>query len=318
MNISGYELHGSLITLNFTESQQTGHSQLSDDDKIPAADIFDNVTQKEQEISKNNDGAGKTLVRNTDREDFVIVSDRQSPEISSRDNQKDIKDVTEEITDSDSGIYSLYDNVVINKQIESNSDHETQPSLPDFDRNFITDAFYESKTLRDLLTDLQQRTLKSFSPSLVEELRRRHDTLTKYLANLELEKVELNEALLGNFTDRISQHELPLRKKLLSLLKQIDVITLLIFGIEMKIEKCSYNAFNVIDTEMWQQRLEEALQIKTCHCHNLKLLLKTRLDEENQLWIEEKIREKQRIICHLKLIKSEIYCNEMQLKILLM
>ena len=226
---------------------------MSDDDKIPAADIFDNVTQKEQEISKNNDGAGKTLVRNTDREDFVIVSDRQSPEISSRDNQKDIKDVTEEITDSDSGIYSLYDNVVINKQIESNSDHETQPSLPDFDRNFITDAFYESKTLRDLLTDLQQRTLKSFSPSLVEELRRRHDTLTKYLANLELEKVELNEALLGNFTDRISQHELPLRKKLLSLLKQIDVITLLIFGIEMKIEKCSYNAFNVIDTETWQR-----------------------------------------------------------------
>ena len=292
---------------------------MSDDDKIPAADIFDNVTQKEQEISKNNDGAGKTLVRNTDREDFVIVSDRQSPEISSRDNQKDIKDVTEEITDSDSGIYSLYDNVVINKQIESNSDHETQPSLPDFDRNFITDAFYESRALGDLLNGLQRRSLKSNSYDLVENLRKRQDALRQYLANLELEKVEVNDSLI-NFQDKISQMspDQTFQKKLQSLLKQIDIITNLIFGIEMKIAKCSYNAFTVIDSESWSSRLAEALQLKNCHCHSLKTLLKSKLDVENQLWLEEKILVKQRIICHLKLIKSEIYCNEMQLKILFM
>ena len=277
---------------------------------------MDDLTQNEPEISKNNDGAGKTLVRNTEREEFVIVSDRQSPEISSSDNQKDINDVTEEITDSDSGIYSLYDNVNITKQIEINSENEGQSSQ-DPDRNFIADAFYESKTLRDLLSDLQQRTLKSFNHELVAELRRRHDTLTQYLNNLELEKVEVNDSLI-NFQDRIKETEQPFQKKLLSLLKQIDVITNLIFGIEMKIEKCSYNAFNVIDTEMWQQRLEEALHIKTCHCENLKILLKSRMDVENQLWLEEKILSKQRILCHLKLIKSEIYCNEMQLKILLM
>lgn len=277
---------------------------------------MDDLTQNEPEISKNNDGAGKTLVRNTEREEFVIVSDRQSPEISSSDNQKDINDVTEEITDSDSGIYSLYDNVNITKQIEINSENEGQSSQ-DSDRNFIADAFYESKTLRDLLSDLQQRTLKSFNHELVAELRRRHDTLTQYLNNLELEKVEVNDSLI-NFQDRIKETEQPFQKKLLSLLKQIDVITNLIFGIEMKIEKCSYNAFNVIDTEMWQQRLEEALHIKTCHCENLKTLLKSRMDVESQLWLEERILSKQRILCHLKLIRSEIYCNEMQLKILLM
>ena len=277
---------------------------------------MDDLTQNEPKISKNNDGAGKTLVRNTEREEFVIVSDRQSPEISSSDNQKDINDVTEEITDSDSGIYSLYDNVNITKQIEINSENEGQSSQ-DSDRNFIADAFYESKTLRDLLSDLQQRTLKSFNHELVAELRRRHDTLTQYLNNLELEKVEVNDSLI-NFQDRIKETEQPFQKKLLSLLKQIDVITNLIFGIEMKIEKCSYNAFNVIDTEMWQQRLEEALHIKTCHCENLKTLLKSRMDVESQLWLEERILSKQRILCHLKLIRSEIYCNEMQLKILLM
>ena len=289
---------------------------MSDNAKIPSKHILDNLTQNEAEISKNNDGAGNTLVRNTEREEFVIVSDRQSPEISSSDNQKDINDVTEEVTDSDSGIYSLYDNVNITKQIEISSDNETQSSQ-ESEKNFIADAFYESKTLRDLLSDLQQRTLKSFNDDLVADLRRRQDALTQYLTNLELEKVEVNDELI-NFQDRIKETEQPFQKKLLSLLKQIDVITNLIFGIEMKIEKCSYNAFNVIDTEMWQQRLEEALQIKTCHCENLKILLKSRMDVEHQLWLEEKILSKQRIICHLKLIKSEIYCNEMQLKILLM
>merc|ERR1712113_671346 len=195
----------------------------------------------------------------------------------------------------------------------------SQPSLQDFDKTFLTDAFFESRTLRDLLSGLQQRSLKSSSYDLVENLRKRQDALRQYLANLELEKVEVNDSLI-NFQDKISQMspDQTFQKKLQSLLKQIDIITNLIFGIEMKIEKCSYNAFTVIDSESWSSRLAEALQLKNCHCHSLKTLLKSKLDVENQLWLEERILLKQRIICHLKLIKSEIYCNEMQLNILFM
>ena len=298
---------------------------MSDNVKIPARDLLDNDHHREAEPSENNETAGETSVGDTGGggdgdgpQDFVIDEDPQSGEISSSDNQKDITEVSEEITDSDSGIYSLYDNVANTKLLET-SESESQPSLQDFDRSFVTDAFYESRTLRDLLNALQQRSLRSCSYDLVENLRKRQDALRQYLANLELEKVEVNDSLI-NFQDKISQMipDQTFQKKLQSLLKQIDIITNLIFGIEMKIEKCSYNAFTVIDSESWSSRLAEALQIKTCHCESLKTLLKSKLDVENQLWLEEKILVKQRIICHLKLIKSEIYCNEMQIKILFM
>merc|ERR1712113_293180 len=139
----------------------------------------------------------------------------------------------------------------------------SQPSLQDFDKTFLTDAFFESRTLKDLLNGLQQRSLKSYSYDLVENLRRRQDALRQYLANLELEKAEVNDSLI-NFQDKISQMspDQTFQKKLQSLLKQIDIITNLIFGIEMKIEKCSYNAFTVIDSESWSSRLAEALQLK--------------------------------------------------------
>ena len=293
---------------------------MSDNVKIPAQDPFDTDHHSEPEASENTEASGGTSVRNTGHgpQDFVIESDPQSGEISSSDHQKDILEVSEEITDSDSGIYSLYDNVANSKILET-SESESRPSLQDFDRSFVNDAFYESRTLRDLLTGLQQRSLKSYSYDLAEDLRKRQDALRQYLANLELEKVDVNDSLT-NFQDKINQMspDQTFQKKLQSLLKQIDIITNLIFGIEMKIEKCSYNAFTVIDSESWSSRLAEALQIKTCHCENLKTLLKSKLDVENQLWLEEKILVKQRIICHLKLIKSEIYCNEMQLKILFM
>ena len=293
---------------------------MSDNVKIPAQDPFDTDHHSEPEASENTEASGGTSVRNTGHgpQDFVIESDPQSGEISSSDHQKDILEVSEEITDSDSGIYSLYDNVANSKILET-SESESRPSLQDFDRSFVNDAFYESRTLRDLLTGLQQRSLKSHGYDLVEDLRKRQDALRQYLANLELEKVDVNDSLT-NFQDKINQMspDQTFQKKLQSLLKQIDIITNLIFGIEMKIEKCSYNAFTVIDSESWSSRLAEALQIKTCHCENLKTLLKSKLDVENQLWLEEKILVKQRIICHLKLIKSEIYCNEMQLKILFM
>ena len=293
---------------------------MSDSVNIPAQDLFEKDHHSETETSESNEGAGETSVRNTGHgpQDFVIESDPHSGQISGSDNQKDISELSEEITDSDSGIYSLYDNVANSKLLEI-SESESQPSLQDFDRTFLTDAFFESRTLKDLLNGLQQRSLKSYSYDLVENLRRRQDALRQYLANLELEKVDVNDSL-SNFQDKINQMspDQTFQKKLQSLLQQIDIITNLIFGIEMKIEKCSYNAFTVIDSESWSSRLAEALQIKSCHCENLKTLLKSKLDVENQLWLEEKILVKQRIICHLKLIKSEIYCNEMQLKILFM
>ena len=289
---------------------------MSDNVKIPAQAPPDNDHHSEPETSENNEAAGETSVRDSTGQgpqDFVIESEPQSGQIPS-------SEVSEEITDSDSGIYSLYDNVANTKLLETSESSESQPSLQDFDRSFVADAFYESRTLGDLLTGLQQqRSFKSYSYDLVENLRKRQDALRQYLANLELEKVEVTESLI-NFQDKISQMspDQSFQKKLQSLLKQIDIITNLIFGIEMKIEKCSYNSFTVIDSESWSSRLAEALQLKTCHCENLKTLLKSKLDVENQLWLEEKILVKQRIICHLKLIKSEIYCNEMQIKILFM
>ena len=178
---------------------------MSDNVKIPAQDPFAADDHSEPEASENNEAPGETSVRNTGHgpQDFVIESDPQSGEISSSDNQKDITEVSEEITDSDSGIYSLYDNVANTKLLET-SESESQPSLQDFDRSFVTDAFYESRTLRDLLNALQQRSLRSCSYDLVENLRKRQDALRQYLANLELEKVEVTDSLI-NFQDKISQ-----------------------------------------------------------------------------------------------------------------
>ena len=84
----------------------------------------------------------------------------------------------------------------------------------------------------------------------------------------------------------------------------------------MKIEKCSYNDFNIIDSEHWTSRLTEALALKNKHSESLVRLIKANLSSENQFDLQEKISIKQRQICQLKLIKAEIYCNEMQLKIL--
>ena len=63
---------------------------------------------------------------------------------------------------------------------------------------------------------------------------------------------------------------------------------------------------------------KEARLIKNKHNESLTGLIKSNVSEENQLELQEKISQKQRLICQLKLIRAEIYCNEMQLKIFFM
>ena len=114
---------------------------MSDNLKIPAEDPFDKDHHSKPEPSENNEAGGVTSVRDPCRgpQDFVIETDPQSGEILSSDNQGDITEVSEEITDTDSGIYSLYDNVANTKLLET-SESESQPSLQDFDKSFLTDA----------------------------------------------------------------------------------------------------------------------------------------------------------------------------------
>ena len=249
-------------------------------------------------------------------------------------------DSFDEVTDSDSGIYSLYDSVVICKNLELTSDLDEKNSpIQEFDKKFLNDAFHESKLLKELMSSLEENSYETYTqeivqkfssksvvPSLlaatvniVKNIRERQDVLKKYLTKLELEKVENAESIsclkLRIFKETTNNLFLT---KFQELIDQIDQITNLIFGIEMKIEKCSYNQSNVINCEYWNSRLSEAILIKNKHNESLTGLIKSNVSEENQLELQEKISQKQRLICQLKLIRAEIYCNEMQLKIFFM
>lgn len=70
--------------------------------------------------------------------------------------------------------------------------------------------------------------------------------------------------------------------KFQSLIDQIDQITNLIFGIEMKLERCSYNECNIINTEMWSSRQGNELRnLKTPLCMNLSLeIMKSCYDKQ--------------------------------------
>ena len=236
----------------------------------------------------------------------------------------DLVDSFDEITDTDSGIYSLYDSVMISRNMELDPDHEHQERnspILELDKKFLTDAFFEARSLKKLMDNLHEKSYQKHGQDTIHNIRVRQDTLKKLLINLELEKVENNESINGlkHKFFQLQQVTTPSHvflKKFQSLLDQIDQITNLIFGIEMKIEKCSYNDFNIIDSEYWTSRLTEALALKTKHSESLVSLIKTNLSSENQFELQEKINIKQRQICQLKLIKAEIYCNEMQLKIL--
>ena len=233
----------------------------------------------------------------------------------------DLVDSFEEITDTDSGIYSLYDSVMISRNMELGAepdhDHERNSPILELDKKFLADAFFEARSLKKLMDNLHEKSHQKDGQESVQNIRVRQDTLKNYLINLELEKVETNESinvLKHKIFQQISNQMF--LTKFQSLLDQIDQITNLIFGIEMKIEKCSYNDFNIIDSEHWTSRLTEALALKNKHSESLVRLIKANLSSENQFDLQEKISIKQRQICQLKLIKAEIYCNEMQLKIL--
>ena len=242
----------------------------------------------------------------------------------SKTTNSDFVDSFDEITDTDSGIYSLYDTVMISRNMELDPDHEHQERnspILELDKKFLTDAFFEARSLKKLMDNLHEKSYQKHGQDTIHNIRVRQDALKKLLINLELEKVENNESINGLKHKFFQQQQVTTTshvflKKFQSLLDQIDQITNLIFGIEMKIEKCSYNDFNVIDSEQWTSRLTEALALKAKHTESLVRLIKTNLSSENQFELQEKINIKQRQICQLKLIKAEIYCNEMQLKIL--
>ena len=251
--------------------------------------------------------------------DLVIHHDHNN---SSTDTIKSFRsDVVDsfdsEITDTDSGVYSLYE-TVLGSSVAPDPDqprYHTNSPVIEPDKKFLTDAFYEARSLKKLLDSFCGK----FGQDLAQSIRDRQDSLRKYLTKLELEKVENNESI-NSLKHRLFQQSTShmFLTKFQLLIDQIDQITSLIFGIEMKIEKCSYNEFNVIDTEYWSARLTEAVAIKARHSDSLINLIRDNLSAENQSELQEKICLKQRQICQLKLIKAEIYCNEMQLKILFM
>lgn len=330
-----YETHGSLITLNISDpgrgspegSRVASINNSIEEDRLKEEQIQTEHSKKIIGLESN------SLIYQEVIED---VLDNTNETIGDQDNidkagdgtndmtkitNSDLVDSFDEITDTDSGIYSLYDSVMISRNMElgTEADHEQERNSPiqELDKKFLTDAFFEARSLKKLMDNLHEKSYQKHGQDTVHNIRVRQDTLKKFLNNLELEKVENNESI--NVLKHKFFHHVTNRaflSKFQSLLDQIDQITNLIFGIEMKIEKCSYNDFNIIDSEYWTSRLTEALVLKTKHSESLVRLIKTNLCPENQFELQEKINIKQRQICQLKLIKAEIYCNEMQLKIL--
>ena len=331
-----YETHGSLITLNISDQGSCEGSRVSsinisiEEDRLKEEHIQTEHSQKIIGLEPNSliyqeviedvlDNTNVSIETIEDQDNIDKAGDDKND--LSKTTNSDIVDSFDEITDTDSGIYSLYDSVMISRNMElgTDADHEQERNSPilELDKKFLTDAFFEARSLKKLMDNLHEKSYQKQGQDMIHNIRVRQDSLKKFLINLELEKVENNESinvLKHKFFQQVTNHVF--LTKFQALLDQIDQITNLIFGIEMKIEKCSYNDFNVIDSEHWTSRLTEALALKTKHTETLVRLIKTNLSSENQFELQEKINIKQRQICQLKLIKAEIYCNEMQLKIL--
>jgi len=365
LQFTTYECHGSLITLNLTDQLGQPRSIQNEYVSEPSHDALMNKL-KEDMIKETEEDSEKQIKlqsngticqsinqesdlddQNDTFEEDLKTNNLELSDISTINHGNDTlrtvistTDSFDEVTDSDSGIYSLYDSVVICKNLELTSDLDEKNSpIQEFDKKFLNDAFHESKLLKELMSSLEENSYETYTqeivqkfssksvvPSLlaatvniVQNIRERQDVLKKYLTKLELEKVENAESIsclkLRIFKETTNNLFLT---KFQELIDQIDQITNLIFGIEMKIEKCSYNQSNVINCEYWNSRLSEAILIKNKHNESLTGLIKSNVSEENQLELQEKISQKQRLICQLKLIRAEIYCNEMQLKIFFM
>jgi len=349
------EAYGSLITLNITDQLEQTNLQNEDKSDKTSHDPLMNKSIKEDKIqeaktsSRNNIKVkshsliGSTSssrpinqyasikeshrtnslnhlndqivinIRRNDCDNDPVMKQFISPDVSHTD--------ADEVTDSDSGIYSLYDSVLITRTLELGHDPDIRVSpsfTQDIDFKFINDAFYEARLLKQLLENARQKFDRKHLHDQIRETRERQDHLRRYLTKLELEKMESTESiniLKQQIFKEATNHKF--LTKFQSLIDQIDQITNLIFGIEMKLERCSYNECNIINTEMWSSRMAEALIIKSRHNETLSSLIRHNVTVENQLELQEKICIKQRQICQLKLIKAEIYCNEMQLKLFL-
>ena len=224
----------------------------------------------------------------------------------------------DEATDSDSGIYSLYDSVILTHHQTWDQSSETLQQDQDR-RHFLSDAFHEARSLARLMSGFTEMPYLKLEEEMIQNIKDRQDSLRKYLTRIEIEKVETNESI-NTLKHKIFQQNTNqfFLTKFQTIMDQIDQITNLIFGIEMKIEKCSYNEFNIINSELWRWKLAEAVEIKNRHNESLNKLIQDNLSSGDQMELQERICAKQKQICQIRLIKAEIYCSEMQLKLIFM
>jgi len=360
LQFTNCEAYGSLITLNITDQleQKNVENELSDKtlhDPLMNKSIKEDKIQETKTSSRNRIKVkSRSLICSTSSfssssssshpinqcasiqesqrtnslnhlNDPIVINHRNDcdsvPVVKQVINSEISHTDADEVTDSDSGIYSLYDSVLITRTLDLGHDPDIRVSpsfTQDIDFKFINDAFHEAKLLKQLLENACQKSDRKHLHDQIRETRERQDHLRRYLTKLELEKMESTESIntiKQNIFKESTNHKF--LTKFQSLIDQIDQITNLIFGIEMKLERCSYNECNIINSEMWNSRLAEALIIKNRHNETLSTLIRHNVTMENQLELQEKICIKQRQICQLKLIKAEIYCNEMQLKLFL-
>ena len=349
---SDYEAYGSLITLNITDQLDDSSTRTENEYSLKTShDLEMNKSIKEDKfheihahtqnqikvqslslissvssMNKSSSFASRTAEnQRTNNCSFVnhqlvinLTNDINNDGMKAPINNHNDLDDYDEVNDSDSGIYSLYDSV-LNKTLSLERGTELDLRLSggqELDKKFLNDAFHEAKLLKEMMKTIRDVSAEKYSQDFIKSVKERQECLRKYLTKLELEKMENTESI-NNLKYKMFQ-ETPnhlFLTKFQSLIDQIDQITNLIFGIEMKLERCSYNEFNIINTEMWTTRLSEAVEIKNKHNECLSALIRTNVSPENQFELQEKICIKQRQICQLKLIRAEIYCNEMQLKI---
>lgn len=313
-----------MITLNITDHlerkiihNESPHATSHDSQMNYSIEEEDKVKETRPSSEKSNKHHPDRLINQESNQD-----ERGNESLEMRkaiDVDQTVLDCFDEATDSDSGIYSLYDSVILTRQQWELGSQQPFSFTPDLDKKFLSDAFHESRSLRVLLEAFHDNSYLKFEEEMVISLRERQDLLRNYETKIELEKVETNESintLKHKIFEQNTNQIFLLRFQ--TIMDQIDQITNLIFGIEMKIERCSYNEFNIIDVEHWRGKLADAVSIKNRHNECLNKLIQDNLSSDHQTQLQDKICAKQKQICQLKLIKAEIFCSEMQLKLIFM
>ena len=302
--ILDYETHGSLITLNITDHlerkiihNESSHATSHDSQMNYSIEEEDKVKETRPSSEKPNKPYSDGLINQEFNQDERANESLEMRKAINID--QGVLDCFDEATDSDSGIYSLYDSVILTRhqwELGSQQPDSFSTISPDLDKRFLSDAFHESRSLRVLLEGFHDNSYLQFEEEMVISLKERQDLLRKYETKIELEKVETNESIntLKHKIFEQNTNQLFLLK-FQTIMDQIDQITNLIFGIEMKIERCSYNEFNIIDVEHWRGKLADAVAIKNRHNERLNKLIQENLSSDHQTQLQDKICAKQKI-----------------------